>query len=475
MSTGQTSENEKGTWAMGVGEREEALRFIERMTEESGGSLRSLLDKVRARDGMDLARDVGKVLATLDRGGIAVGYREPDSFQDVRGYMKGTFVSPYDVMRLHGRPYTHGSLQSFYGNIPPMIQILGIMHRGYGLVAGPPDPMTPGEVCVEFKMKTSIESLYEMVTGKEDKVYPRWYAIRLEPVANSSGKTFVDAKVTYLQKDERLPNLAEIAWFAGIMRQVNKRVLYVGSDAYRHMCIAATWISTSCIAECSPRGSIRTNCLTHDRTSFGVSSSPGSAQYQCSSSSFGEGTKLLGDGGLRTAVSVWYSSRMKPVVAAIAAVGRNRVLGKENKLLWHIPDDLKRFKELSEGHPIILGRKTFESIVGYLGKPLPNRQNIVVTRDSDWKYEGVVTASTVEEALEIAKELDQEWITIGGGAQIYEAAMPYTTRLCMTFIDAEAEGDTFFPPFEGEFTKEIFREDREWNGLKYSWVDLERA
>jgi dihydrofolate reductase len=164
----------------------------------------------------------------------------------------------------------------------------------------------------------------------------------------------------------------------------------------------------------------------------------------------------------------------KPVVAAIAAIGKNRVLGKENKLLWHIPDDLKRFKQLSEGHPIILGRKTFESIVGYLGKPLPNRQNIVVTRDADWKYEGVITASTVEEALEKAKALDQEWITIGGGAQIYEAAMPYTTRLCMTLIEAEAEGDTFFPEYEAEFTEEVFREEREWNGLKYAWVDLER-
>ncbi len=165
----------------------------------------------------------------------------------------------------------------------------------------------------------------------------------------------------------------------------------------------------------------------------------------------------------------------KPIVAAIAAVGKNRVLGKENKLLWHIPDDLKRFKELSAGHPIILGRKTFESIVGYLGKPLPNRQNIVVTRDTDWNYDGVIVAPTVEEALDQAKALDQEWITIGGGAQIYEAAMPYTTRLCMTLIDDEAEGDTFFPAYESEFTRVVSEEQREWSGIKYSWTDLERA
>lgn len=165
----------------------------------------------------------------------------------------------------------------------------------------------------------------------------------------------------------------------------------------------------------------------------------------------------------------------KPVIAAIAAVGKGRVLGKENKLLWHISDDLKRFKDLSNGHPIILGRKTFESIVGYLGKPLPNRTNIVVTRDVAWKYDGVDTASSVEEAIEKAKSIDQEWITIGGGAQIYAEALPYTTRLCMTLIDAEAEGDTFFPAYESEFAREVFREDREADGVKYSWVDLERS
>ena len=166
---------------------------------------------------------------------------------------------------------------------------------------------------------------------------------------------------------------------------------------------------------------------------------------------------------------------MKPVVAAIAAIGKGRVLGKENKLLWHIPEDLKRFKALSDGHPIILGRKTFESIVGYLGKPLPNRQNIVVTRDVEWRHDGVITVSTVEEAIEKATALDSEWVTVGGGAQIYEAALPYTTRLCMTLIDAEAEGDSFFPAYDGEFTKKIFEEKRSWEGISYTWLDLERA
>lgn len=164
-----------------------------------------------------------------------------------------------------------------------------------------------------------------------------------------------------------------------------------------------------------------------------------------------------------------------PTVTAVAAIGKNRVLGKENKLLWHIPDDLKRFKELTLGHPLITGRKTFESVLGYnKGKPLAGRQNIVVTRDPEWKYEGVITAASVEDAIAKAKEIDPQEIFIGGGAQIYELALPYTDRLCLTLIDDEKEGDTFFPPYEHEFTKVVFEQDREWKGLKYRWVDLER-
>lgn len=167
-------------------------------------------------------------------------------------------------------------------------------------------------------------------------------------------------------------------------------------------------------------------------------------------------------------------SYMKPEIVAIAAIGRNRVLGSGNKLLWHIPEDLKRFKELTRGHPMILGRKTFESILGYLGKPLPGRTSIVVTRDTDWSYDGVIAVSGIDEAIRRAKELDRETIYIGGGAQIYEAALPHTTKLALTVIDDEKEGDAFFPPYEAEFTKEVFREDRISDDIKYSWVDLVR-
>jgi dihydrofolate reductase len=164
----------------------------------------------------------------------------------------------------------------------------------------------------------------------------------------------------------------------------------------------------------------------------------------------------------------------KPRIAIVAAIGRdknlNRVLGKENKLLWHIPDDLKRFKALTIGHPIIFGRKTFESI----GRPLPGRTNIVVTRDQSWTHEGVTVVHSLDEAIELANTLDQEEIHIGGGGQLYQEVLPLVDKLYLTLIDDEKEGDAFFPPYEDQFTKKTFEEAHEWNGLKYRWVDLER-
>jgi dihydrofolate reductase len=163
------------------------------------------------------------------------------------------------------------------------------------------------------------------------------------------------------------------------------------------------------------------------------------------------------------------------VVSAIAAIGKERVLGKGNQLLWHIPDDLKRFKRLTLGHPVILGRKTFESIVQYVGGPLPGRTNIVVTRDPAWTYPGVVVAASIEDALAKGKELDANEIFVIGGAQVYAAALPYTDKLYLTLIDDEKKGDSYFPAYETEFKRVVAEETHEWNGLKYRWVDLERS
>lgn len=165
-------------------------------------------------------------------------------------------------------------------------------------------------------------------------------------------------------------------------------------------------------------------------------------------------------------------------VSAIAALGKNNGyngggIGKNGQLLWHIPEDLQRFKELTLGHPIIMGRKTFDSIIQVLGRPLPGRISIVMTRDPFWSYPGAVVAHSIQEALAEARSLGSDEIFIGGGAEVYREALPYTNRLYLTLIDDEKEADSFFPDYS-EFTKEIFRESHTWNGVRFEWVDLER-
>lgn len=166
------------------------------------------------------------------------------------------------------------------------------------------------------------------------------------------------------------------------------------------------------------------------------------------------------------------------MISIIAALGKNRVIGKENKLLWHIPEDLKRFKTLTLGHPVIMGRKTFESIIAALGKPLPGRTNVVVSRSIKdrplWSGGDVPVVNSIEEALAKASALDSEEVFIGGGGQIYEQALPHADRLYLTLIDDEKEGDSYFPDYEKLFTKKNSEEAHEDNGLKYRFVTLER-
>ena len=162
-------------------------------------------------------------------------------------------------------------------------------------------------------------------------------------------------------------------------------------------------------------------------------------------------------------------------IVIVAAMGRNtRVIGDNNQLLWHIPADLKRFKSLTLGHPIIMGRKTFESIIKILGKPLPVRTNIVVTRDPEYKYGGAISVTSLEEAFQVAQKENPVEIHIGGGTQIYEQALPHVDKLYLTFIDDDQNGDSIFPDFSNNFkiTKEYPPENYE--GLSYQWVDWER-
>jgi dihydrofolate reductase len=158
-------------------------------------------------------------------------------------------------------------------------------------------------------------------------------------------------------------------------------------------------------------------------------------------------------------------------IAQVVAMSRNRVIGRDNALPWHAPEDLKRFKRLTTGRPVIMGRKTFASI----GRPLPKRLNIVVTRDRDFRAEGVVRAFTIEEALRLAEEsmLGDEAMVIGG-AQIFELVMPMTQTIHLTEIELDVDGDTFFPELDPRAWRETARE-RHPGPPPMSFVTLDRV
>lgn len=169
----------------------------------------------------------------------------------------------------------------------------------------------------------------------------------------------------------------------------------------------------------------------------------------------------------------------KPRISLIAALSENRVIGINNELPWHIPGDLKRFKELTTGHPIIMGRKTFES----LGRVLPNRTNIVITRDiSKFKQEAEKTGlhpqvivSSLEEAIEKARESfgSENEIFIIGGGQIFEQAIAQADRLYLTIVHKTILGDAYFPEYDS-FSKEIERKDEKGDDIDYTYLILDR-
>src|SRR3990167_10130030 len=161
---------------------------------------------------------------------------------------------------------------------------------------------------------------------------------------------------------------------------------------------------------------------------------------------------------------------MLPQISIIVAHSNNLAIGKANALVWRLPEDLKRFKKLTTGHPIIMGRKTYQSI----GRPLPGRTNIVVTRDINLEIHGCTVIHSVIEAIEKAKEFDQEEVFIIGGAEIYKETLPLTNRLYVTIVDMYVDGDAFFPEYSNIFTKKISEESGEFEGLKYSYLILEK-
>ncbi|WP_158995746.1 dihydrofolate reductase [Mucilaginibacter sp. L196] len=157
-------------------------------------------------------------------------------------------------------------------------------------------------------------------------------------------------------------------------------------------------------------------------------------------------------------------------VSIIVAIGENHAIGKNNQLLWHMPNDLKHFKDITSGRTIIMGRKTFDSV----GKPLPRRRNIVVTRQ-DITIPGCEVVKSIEDGLALCKGEDE--VFIGGGAEIYKLAMHLTDRIYLTIIHKSFDADTFFPEIDKSEWKEVKREDfepDEKNPLPYSFITLER-
>ncbi|MSQ58209.1 MAG: dihydrofolate reductase [Betaproteobacteria bacterium] len=152
----------------------------------------------------------------------------------------------------------------------------------------------------------------------------------------------------------------------------------------------------------------------------------------------------------------------QPRVSIIVAMDRGRVIGKDNRLPWHISEDLKRFKALTMGHPIIMGRKTFESI----GRVLPGRENIVVTRKASYAVPaGVKTANSLEAAIALAS--GEEEVFVIGGREIYDQALPMAHRLHVTLVEGHFEGDTHFPSIDASLWREIAREQRSLCGEGY--------
>ncbi len=159
------------------------------------------------------------------------------------------------------------------------------------------------------------------------------------------------------------------------------------------------------------------------------------------------------------------------MLTMIAAAAENNALGKDNDLVWHLPDDFKRFKRLTSGHHIIMGRKTFESFP----KLLPDRTHIIITRNKDYNPENTIVVHSMEEALRAAK-LDGQPFIIGGG-EIYKMGMEFSSRIELTWVQAEFEADTFFPEIDKnkwELINEQFHEKDEKHKYSFSYLTYER-
>ena len=164
--------------------------------------------------------------------------------------------------------------------------------------------------------------------------------------------------------------------------------------------------------------------------------------------------------------------------AMIVAMAKNRVIGRKNQLPWHLPEDLKYFKRVTMGKPIVMGRKTYESI----GRPLPGRLNVVLTRDAKWQTEGVVSAQTIDAAFSVAiaeaKSKEKDEVMVIGGDQVYALCLPLVDRLYVTQVHAEVDGDAYFPEVDWGQWQQVSSEAHQAsdnNPYDYSFVVYDRV
>jgi dihydrofolate reductase len=159
-------------------------------------------------------------------------------------------------------------------------------------------------------------------------------------------------------------------------------------------------------------------------------------------------------------------------VSLLAAVARNGVIGRDGTLPWRLPEDMERFRELTMGHAVVMGRRTWESLPDRF-RPLPGRRNVVLTRNHGWAAEGAERARSLDEALRLLRDAPQVFVI--GGAEVFQSALPLADELLLTEIDSDVSGDTFFPGFESTEFEEISRDPRvAADGTRFSFVTYVR-
>lgn len=173
---------------------------------------------------------------------------------------------------------------------------------------------------------------------------------------------------------------------------------------------------------------------------------------------------------------------MRPLVTAVVAMANNRCIGRQNALPWHIPEDLQHFKALTQGRPVLMGRKTYDSILATLGRPLPGRPHQVLTRQADWRARPehqaqVRPVRSVEESLWLVETSGEPELMVIGGAEVYAASLSMTDRIEITWIDCLVDGDAYFPPLsDGDWREQACSD---WlssrSGLRYRFQTLLRA